>query len=250
MSTTNQLSFIVADIVLAVAAYRGIEIGRAFTSRLYRSRATWAVAIVLVAFLSDLTNIVPFSTLLSSLSSFILLVMLILVVFVFVDVSILTTIELDFFHSNTLRWRQGRFVGYLLLFGDVGFVFLVGSIAGLPGTPAWINSLAGSSAFNAQAGLAIFGVLAYSAAALIVGARRTRDKTMKRHLLLVGSAFLLFIVSTLNDLTFAIELLNDFLALLGPCVIYLALMALSPVGRVEKEVAGKATHASEVGAAA
>ena len=250
MSTTNQLSFIVANIILAVAAYRGIEIGRVFANRLYRSRAIWGVAIVLVAFLSDLTNIAPFSTLLSSYSSFILLVLLILVVFVFVDVSILTTIELDFFHSNTLRWKQGRFVGYLLLFGDVGIVFLVESIAGLPDTPAWINSLAGSPAFSVQAGLAIFGVLTYSAAALIVGARRTPDKTMKRHLQLVGFAFLLFIASTLNDLTIAINLLNDLLALLGPCMIYLALMALSPIGRVEKDVTGASAHTPEVGAVA
>jgi hypothetical protein len=248
LSVVDQLSFVVASIILAFGAYRGVTIGRAFVNRLYRSRAIWIVAIVLVALFNSLSNLVPFLN--TSFVPFILLVVTILVVFVFVDVSILATIELDFFHKNTLRWRQVRFVGYLLLFGEVGLAFLLGIVSGLPGSPSWITTLDNSPAFTDQAGLAVFGVLVYSAAALMMGARKTPDRTMKRHLQLVGFAFALFIISTLNDLTLSIDLLDDFLGVLGPYVIYLAVMALSPVGRVEKEVTSSSTLVPQVGAPA
>jgi hypothetical protein len=235
LSVTDEISFVVAIITLALAAYRGVEIGRAFANRLYRSRAIWAVVIIMVALVDDLTNIVP--SLDTGFLSFIFLALLILAVFVFVDVSIMATIEMDFFHRNTLHWIELRLLGYPLLFGEIAIVLFLNSFSTLPGSPAWISSVAGSSAYTDQTGLAVFGVLAYTAVALVVGARRTPDQTMKRHLQLVGFAFGLFILSTFNDLTISNDLLNDFLAVLGPFVIYFAVMALSSVGRVEKAIA-------------
>lgn len=237
LSLLGPASFLIASAILVLAAYRGVELTRAFVNNVYRNRAIWMVAVVLVALFGTLSNFVPSSGQVSLL----LLVVVIVVVFAFVDASILAALEVDFFHRNTLGWKRARVFVYLLLYGDIAVTVFLDFVSGAPGSPAWLSALTQSPAYTVQGILVLFGLLGYSGVALLVGARRTADRVMKRHLVLVGFAFSLFIVSTANDLTVSIALLNDFLAVLTPIVIYFAVMALSPVGRVAEEAVGRST---------
>ena len=238
LSLLDYASFVVASIILVLAAYRGVEMLRAFVNQVYRNRAIWMVAVVLLALFNTLSNLLPS---VSSPASYLLLVVLIVVVFAFVDASILATLEMDFFHRNTLGWRRARVFAYLLLYGDIAISVTLEFVSGAPGSPAWLSALTESPAYTVQAFLVLFSVLGYSGVTLILSARRTPDVVMRRHLMLVGFTFSLFIISTANDLTVSIALLNDFLAVLAPIVIYFAVMALSPVGRVETVVGENVT---------
>lgn len=235
LSFVNNASFLVASVILVLAAYRGVQMTRAFVSRVYRNRAVWMVAIILLALFNTLSNFA--ST--PAPISYLMLVVLIVVVFAFIDASILAALEMDFFHRNTLKWRRARPYAYLLLYGDIAVTVLLDFVSGAPSSPAWMSSFIASPAYTAQAVVVLFGLLGYSGVALLIGARRTADKVMMRHLMLVGIAFSLFIVTTANDLTLSISTLNDFLTVLTSIVIYFAVMAISPVARVENEVVKK-----------
>lgn len=245
LSLLDYASFLVASIILVLAAYRGVEMLRAFVNRVYRNRASWMVAVILLALFNTLSNLVP--SFVSGAVSFLLLIVLIVVVFAFVDSSILTTLEMDFFHRNTLRWRGARVIAYPLLYGDIAISVSLDFVSGASGSPAWLSALTASPAYTLQAAVVVFGVLGYSGAALLVGARRTPDLVVKRHLILVGFAFSIFIVATANDLTVSSAVLNDFLTVLASAVIYFATMALSPIGRVEKGGRPEAVQTPAVG---
>ncbi len=158
---------------------------------------------------------------------------------VFIDVTILAAMELDFFHRNTMRWREIRLPLYIIAFA-VGVIFL------LPGD------------YNPPAELIIFVVypiifggiplvLGYSIITLIVASRRTPDRTIKRHVRLLGFALacyaLVLGVAIFTSFIFSPSdiptTLLDFLGILGSYLIYRAVMSLSPTSHMEKEIVAK-----------
>jgi hypothetical protein len=249
VSIIETLIGLVAIGILALAAYRALRIGRALVSPIYRSRVHWMAALLVVIIINSLNNYVSYPNTalgwflsssgynLSSLVEFAL-------IFVFVDRVILVAIEMDFFHRNTLHWRKVRKPAYVALFGAA---FLPSSSNFPPDSPpAIVIILFFFAAVTA---------LVCSAAALAVGARRTPDKTMRRHVKLVASSFALFLVTTLilGPLSSVPSVNPDYLALvsgligvLSTYLIYLAVMSLSPIGRVEKE-AGATSKPSQSG---
>ena len=73
--------------------------------------------------------------------------------------------------------------------------------------------------------------------AVIIGARRIQDRTMKRHLTLLGLALFVFVLAVVNDLTLMFSLFDDFISLVGTYVVYRAVMTLSPIGHIKEEIA-------------
>jgi N-acetylneuraminic acid mutarotase len=230
----NTLTWLVASIVSIMVAYRGVEFGRAFIGGVFRSRALWITALGVVTFIQAVPGyILPISDFtIGGLAFFeIAWSMLFLTYLAFVDSTIMVTLQLDFFHRDTLRWKQGRFVVYVVLGILVADILLVGlGIVSNPSTsavviiPLLVSSLV---------------VAPYSGVALLVGARRTRDRILKRHLILLVIVFVLyishFVEASPNNPTLASSLLEDFLVLAGVYALYRAVMTLSVVGKLETD---------------
>lgn len=233
VSLIDSLSWLVTSIIAILVVYRGIEIGRALVSGVYRNRAFWVAALGLVIFIQALPGYVPFvgEVVIVGVPLFeIAFLSLFLAFFAFVDSTILVALEMDFFHRNTLHWRQIRIVGYPLVFGFI-ITILFSPPLTLPGLLMVILAVG------------TIVTIPYSAAALIIGARRTWDRTLKRHLTLLGFVFVVYLVSfveattSFNNPTPASDLLGDFLVVLAPYLLYRAAMTLSPISRIEKETA-------------
>jgi hypothetical protein len=227
-STINVLLFIERIIIagiLLLSTYRALKIGRALVSSVYRSRAYWLAALMVAFTIAALNTYVTYpNTLLGNFLSrndynFPFLVELTLV-FAFIDSVILVAMEMDFFHRDTLHWRQLRALAYVIV--------LVG---------IFIPTISNSLLFIIPTYLAVIFVV-YSIAVLIVASRRTPDRTLKRHTRLLGYAFVIYIVSVL---VFSIPIwgnvISDLLVAIFAYLIYLATMALSPLSRIEKEIA-------------
>jgi uncharacterized membrane protein YccF (DUF307 family) len=101
---------------------------------------------------------------------------------------------------------------------------------------------------------AIALVFSYSAAALVVGARRTPERSMRRFVRMASLALicmLLFFTVWIPFQPFSVtvadlgNLISDLFIPVAGYFLYLAVMSLSPVGRVEKEV-GPASKPEDV----
>jgi hypothetical protein len=209
--------------ILLLATFRGVQIGRTLVSRVYRNRAIWIAGVCLA---QAVQSQVPDSWMIGGLPVFELAYfVLITLIFVFIDSTIMVTLELDFFHRNTLRWRRGRFVAYPALIGTL--------VAGATATAL------GYSLDSPL--LLLFPVtFGYAVGALIIGSRRTPDRTLRRHIILLGFVVIIFVTTTfMFNFTsiVSVDLLDDFLTLLTAYLLYRAVMTLSPLGRVEKELA-------------
>jgi hypothetical protein len=224
MSAIDTASGFIILAVLILAAFRGIVIGRALARGVYRNRAFW-IAGVLIA--DALQSQVPDAPTIGNLPVFVITFFLLLcVVFVFIDSTILVTLDMDFFHRNTLRWRQGRFVAYAVFFIFATMFLYISYLGASPGY-----------AFLLLLGFVV--ISAYSVVALVIGARRSADRTLRRHVMLLGLFVILFLTIsfTFNYTSILpVDLLDDFLGVLYAYVLYRAVMTLSPVGHVEKDV--------------
>ena len=87
----------------------------------------------------------------------------------------------------------------------------------------------------------VAGILGYLTAALIVGARRSADRSLRRSILLLGLAlatlvFSIVVTSFLTSGTLPYVIVNQGTGLVGIYLIYRSVMSLTPLGRVEKNV--------------
>jgi hypothetical protein len=231
VSLIDNASYYGALAILLFAAYRGFTIGRALPSRVYRNRAFWIAVLCVAIFFQDQIPdgiMVGGGLPLFQLTFFIEL----FVLFVFIDSTALVALELDFFHRNTLRWRKLRPVFYpLALIGETTLL-LITYASGLPSPPSWATAF-----FVKPLVGAFFVIFGYAVVAMVVAARRTQDRTLRRHVMLLGLFFATFIATTfMFNFTsiLLVDLLNDLLVVLGYYAFYRAVMSLSPVGRVEK----------------
>lgn len=141
-----------------------------------------------------------------------------------VDCAILAALETDFFHRNTLRWKQIRLIVYPLLVADVIYTIL----------PSSVQSSLPEVVFLAVTISFIFNFL-YTAVTAVVSARRTSDKPLRRFIMFAGLYLLGFLVNTLL-FVFVTELTTPILLVLFAYITYRMAMSLSPVGKVEKEI--------------
>jgi hypothetical protein len=226
LSTIDTITGLATAAILLFAVYRAVEIGRGLVNRVYRNRAylTGALIVFLV-----LQSFVPQSPTIGNLPLFELsYFVLLFVILAFADSSIMVALDMDFFHRNTLGWRQGRLPLYIIML--LGFAdFLVPTYLGV--TQGVIANFAGA---------AFVGGYGYTIAALVAGARRTTDRPMRSFIAFLGIFVLCQVVTTLafNYTSIpAVDLLSDFLSLTIAYSLYRMTMSLSPVGRVEKSIA-------------
>ncbi|MDA4127609.1 MAG: hypothetical protein OK452_10495 [Thaumarchaeota archaeon] len=230
----NTLTWLVASIVSIMVVYRGLEFGRAFMSGVFRNRAFWITALGVVTFIQAVPGyIVPVHDFTIGSAPFFVIAwfMLFFAYLAFVDSTIIVALQMDFFHRDTLRWRRGRFAVFLLLGISVVALLLVA----LGIVPLTSNS----AAIIVPLVVSTFVVVPYSGTALFIGARRTQDRTLKRHLILLAFVFALYIShfvlasTNQNNPTRAVTLLDDSLILGSVYTLYRAVMTLSVVGRLE-----------------
>lgn len=261
------LSFLSSGAILAFGAYRAMRMGRAFVSSLYRSRARWTAGAIWLLVVSVLGSLIspPSSTqpALITLTPLLPLIVLealpelallgfLMAIFAFVDRTILVTMDMDFFHRSVFRWPKVRIPFYILLF--LGLIEVLGNsiLGGLPPSQVsrWEIYAVGSiptvdgawfPLFTSVLLLVAFG---YPAAAMVVGARRTSDMTLRKHVRFLGIAIISFFVAevtvalttySLASYPFA-SLVPDALLIITAYLFYRVAMSLSPLGRVEKEV--------------
>jgi hypothetical protein len=241
----NDLANTVAIGILAMGAYRALEIRKGFASSSYRSRATWSAFMLSVIGVSQVLNYSDLETnaMVSGVLGSSIFLGVIVVVFVFVDRSVTVAIQTDFFHRNTLRWTQARFpigvviVGSLVISTLVSY--LVPPFSGLlppPGSPLWATLGALVYIFGLPLGLG------FSTLALILAAKRTADRTLKRNILFLGLALSTLVVSIVLSFPFNIgtlgySIVNQGTGLVGFFLLYKSVMSLSPLGHIDARLA-------------
>ena len=222
--------------ILVVGIYRALEMRRVFVSGAYRSRATWSALLMLFIIPTQVENFVnvPSNGLLSLLG-FIPFIALVLVIYSYADRSVLVAIETDFFHRDTLSWLRARKPVAIFLIS----VLAAEVVGGVVLTAAEQNSFWGNF-LNDLFFLALAPVLGYATAALILGARRSADRTLRRSILLLGLALSTLVISIVVSTPFEsgtlpAVIVNIGTGVVGIYLIYRSMMSLSPLGRVEKE---------------
>ena len=233
LSVIDQLENLVSVVILIFALFRAIAIGRASASTVYRRRAFWIAGLMITWIIAQVALYLPNAqsiTLFGIYLPAILFVAAFLVTLAFVDSSILVTMELDFFHRNTLHWRQLRVIAYVLMFVFVSLVVVISSGGQLPQSQVDILALVAQFLIFAIFG----GVFGYAVITLAIGARRTQDRTMKRHVTLLGASIGLLIINIL--LVSALEafpVVGDSFGLITAYLLYRAVMSLSALSRIE-----------------
>ncbi len=228
--------------ILLLGIYRALEMRRGFVDSTYRSRALWSIFLMtaVVATLSE--NLIPQSNDLLGISVGVLPFLAIIgVSFAFIDRTVLVSISSDFFHRNVLGWVQVRKPAGIALAATL--VFLEGcavltSLSLLPGSSSPGGPFLLMVAFDLLIVVAV-AVLGLGGVAAAVGSRRTPDKTLNRNIRLLSLALLLFVLSLVTSSissTDPVTILGDFLTLGATIFLYLSVMSLTPLGRVERDV--------------
>ncbi len=252
VTIVSELGLLIAGIVMLFLIPRAIIIGRKFVSRTFKSRAFWFAGVMIIALFALLSALISLLFNLYPSSSFSGLginafLAWVLVMFVYADSTILVTLEMDFLHRNTFHWRPVRTLAYVAIFANVFYLYAFISVTKaptcsglcppvyLPGLPSWVPAIF-PGILVPEALLVFIVTFGYALSAVIVGARRTSDMTMKRHVRWLGLSFLVFlgffvamIISPNGNL-----LLASFLVLVLVYTFYGALMSLTRIGRVDK----------------
>jgi hypothetical protein len=233
-SVASSVNSLFTIVVLLFATYRVGGMERGFVDPIYRSKARWSAALMVVIVISSVTNFLPLpsSGVLSELG-FVPFIAIILVSFGFVDRTITIAIRTDFFHRDTIGWSRARIPSAVLLVIFCGLALIVGGINNPTGSVLfWATGI-----FDGFFTVVIV-VLAYASVALVVGARRTPDKTLKRHVLLLGMALACFVLSIAFFLgpssSDVVALGSDLVSILATVFLYASVMRLTVLGRVEK----------------
>ena len=228
----QDIAFVVAAAVFLFAASRAVTIGRALVRRVYRNRAYVAGAFaVFLAVVSLLPVYWSENAYLFEL----------IFVFVLLDSTILVSLDTDFFHRNTLRWRQGRLVGYSMM----AYLLVASYFLNFPPT-SYIQSLfivqvsplqltpLGEIVFAVE-GACLFFALTYVLLTAVVSARRSSDMILRKFLEYTGLLLFFYLVNTVIW-TFITQAISPFFFVVFAYVTYRMAMSLSPVGKIQKAV--------------
>jgi hypothetical protein len=230
-----ELLSILEIVFLVVGAFRSLEMRKAFVASSYRGRATWMAGFMLVLAFSNINSNIPGIPTLGiyylSLGE-IGFVAVLLIVLVFVDRNLKVLTEIDFFHRDTYKWARIRKFCFIALLG-VSMMFLVYTTvfdisSNLPDSFIVVGGL-----YFGTAAL----VIGYAATALIVASRRTPDRTMRMFSRLLGVALALGVVSfTIWIIPLIGYLISSVAGVVSAYVLYRAVLSLSSLGKVEKDV--------------
>jgi hypothetical protein len=227
------VSALATSAIALLAVYRSLTISKSLVTRVYRTRAYW-LAVLMIIFAA--LPLLPSTSGLGSDISDILFFAFLFALLVFIDSNVAVAREIDFFHSDILHWHALR----IPLFASL----IVGTTIVIVGLVALT-----SSALSFAAGLILLGyfillggVFTYSGAAMLVIARRSYDRTMKKFVKILGFAILSFVLFlTLFIPLDAIypslgDVVTDFIAIASAYFFYKAAMSLSAIGSIEKEI--------------
>ena len=228
------MTSLAAVALMALGIWRSAQMARGFVDRVYRSKAVWMAALTSSILISELSTFAQFpATALGSLLATSPLILVILVSYGFVDRTILVAIRSDFFHRDVMGWMRVRILGLALVAGAVCLAAADWAQSPVDTSSAPLWSVLAFDTFVVVVPL----VLGYAALAVVISARRTADRTLKRHILLVGLslacfAAILALFATPNTDLF--NILGDGLNLGSLYFLYRAVMSLTLLGRVEK----------------
>ncbi len=208
---------VIAIVIFGFAAFRAFTIGRVLVNRVYRNRAYFMGVFAIIVIVS----LIPIPATIGKIYFPFLFVF-----FIMVDSTILAALDTDFFHRNTLRWRQIRLVLYPLFVAFLAYAFLPSNAT---------NSLPGI-VLDVVVATFLF-IFVYTTATAVVSARRTPDRPLRRFMALSGLFLFGFIVNTLI-FSFISKGFSFFLFVVFAYITYRMAMSLSPVGKVEKEIKG------------
>ena len=219
---------------MVLGIWRSAQMARVFVDRVYKSKAVWMAALTSTILLSELSSFVQFpSTALGSLLVITPLALVILVSYAFVDRTILVAMRTDFFHRDVIGWMKVRLPGFALVAGALCLI-----------VPDWVLVPSGTSTppFWSTVSFDIFVVvvplvLGYAAIVMVISARRTADRTLKRHILLLGlslGCFAVVLALFASPSTDLFDLLEDALNVGSLYLLYRAVMSLTLLGRVDK----------------
>jgi len=227
---------VVTVAILVLGIYRALEMRGGFGNSAYRSRATWSAFLMLIILILMVTNFInfPSSGILSFLGALPFLA-LIFTIFAYADGSVRVAMETDFFHRDTLGWSRMRWPAMVVL-----VFFVIGAFGGTAVSNLtaqeqyWVDNVVNLFFF------AVAAIIAYSAAALILGARRSSDRTLRRSILFLGLALCTLVVSLvatsfLSDGTLPYVIVNKGTGVVGIYLIYRSAMSLSPIGKIERD---------------
>jgi len=241
-SFVRSAAILIAVVIVALGLVRAVEMGRGFVNRLYRGRAFWTAAVMLLVMVA-----LSFAYTFGSEFGFVSVVpigLLVLVLFVFADRTIQVAAEMDFFHRNTLHWRQVKKPLYVVLLADIVLISVEAAY------PRLEQGSAGAVFFPlfVFGWATFFGLFGAAIVAVAVSAGRTPDRTIKRHVRLFGIFLVGFFVAFFTSqpgIGPAVNLASDFIIVAAAYSLYLMVMSLSPVGRVEREEAKETVGAQE-----
>jgi hypothetical protein len=220
---------------MVLGTFRSVQMERAFVDRVYKSKALWSAALMVSILLSTVSTLVPIPTTgFWSLIGALPLLLVVVVSYAFVDRTILVAVRSDFFHRNVIGWMKFRVPGYFLVFAGALAGILAGTlVSNASATPLWATLA--SDAFIIVVPL----TLGYAAVAVVVSARRTADRTLKRHILLLGislACFAAILALFAAPTTDFFVLLTDALNVASLYVLYRAVMKLTSLGRVPRDI--------------
>lgn len=207
---------------------------RVFVNKTYRLRAYWGSGLMFVIMFGTALNFVTLpNTELADILGSIPFSAIILFLMAFLDRGVLVAMDGDIFHRDILRWSTLRYPVYAILVAsaivqDVSNV--LAAVSPAAGNSLWVQL----GAF--QILILVPALFAYPVVALAIGGRRTSDRTMKKHIRLLGLGFLCFIVSfPFFDTTDLGSLFANTLIIFANLFLYLAVMSLSSVGRIGRQ---------------
>jgi hypothetical protein len=217
------LALVLAEVgLLILGALRAVQMSGGLVDAVYRRRARWGAVVASVIAVATLLGDLLSNSAVDDFLIFVTFSAAFIAIFAFADSTVLVAIQSDFFHRNILRWTRVR-------------------------GPAWVAILACTVIDAALGGFtpffAVFFVVAatdvgYAAAALIVGARRTQDRTLKMHVRLLGWALVALLPSVFLSVISSsgvATIVSGAGFVVGAYLFYRALMSLTPLGHVEKE---------------
>jgi hypothetical protein len=233
LNIAEELAYIVGAVIMAAGVFRALSLRGAFLTSVFRSRVNWMIWMLTIL---TVNNLIPYVPVLGNggignLSvGEIVFVFSLGIILAFVDRNLQILREIDFFHRDTYGWIRSRKTS-LAAFIAVGAIILVAS----PFVGA--NDASQSAAYSLIA-IAYFGVsasvLCYGAVALVSGARRTPDRTMRTFCKFLGIAL---VFGILSFTIWIIPIFGNFISGAASTVasyyLYRSVMALSPVTRIE-----------------
>jgi len=232
-----------SSVIVVFACYRAIEFGHVLVGSIYKRRANWAaIFLASTMFLTlDGTGSVPY---LSWDNAYLGFWVITVTLPLFINSSVRAAQETDFFHRDTLHWRiLGRVITVIAICSVI--LSVVVGITAPGGFAATLENSGASSSWWVPVGLGLFFLVLivvsiYGSASLIVAARRTQDRAIRRFVLmlglsLVGLVFFLTVWLPIDDVAPGV---GDAISYLGFIIeayyLYKAVMSLSPLGKMEK----------------